>query len=130
LHFAVVAPVDVAAIDHAAPQFTDLLSAAWDGESQRVTYTVDRESFSEPASALGDGTAHVFKAIVESGGSVGFYVDERLRWRSSLLLPLAGSELKGQLWLGGRASGDWGAFSNLKVALEEPGDRSVRPTGR
>jgi hypothetical protein len=115
---ALVLPVDPATLDRNAPQLTDLIAVAWNGESRRITYTVDRESWSEPAAALGAGTSHVFRMTIERDGHAAFYADEKLRWRSSLLVPFGNSESKGQLWLGGRATGDWGAFSHVQVALE------------
>jgi Tol biopolymer transport system component len=127
LRIALVAPADMTALDRAAPQFSDLVSVSWDGESRRVTYTVDRESRSEAAGALGAGAAHVFRIVVERGGRIAFYVDEKLRWRSTLQVPLGGAGdeggLKSQLWLGGRATGDWGAFSGLRVTLEAASSR-------
>jgi DNA-binding SARP family transcriptional activator len=123
LRLALVSPVDLGTLDRNAPQLTDVVAVAWNGESRRVTYIVDRESWSEPAGALGTGNSHVFRILIQKDGRVAFYADERLRWKSTLLVPFGNAAIKGQLWLGGRATGDWGAFSDVRVALEGAGGR-------
>jgi DNA-binding SARP family transcriptional activator len=123
LRLALVSPADLGTLDRDAPQLTDVVAVAWNGESRRVTYTVDRESWSEPAGALGAGRSHLFRMLIQEDGRVAFYADERLRWTSTLLVPFGNAALKGQLWLGGRATGDWGAFSNVRVALDGVGGR-------
>jgi hypothetical protein len=116
---ALVLPPDLGTLDRLAPQFTELVSVTWNSESQRVSYSVDRESWSEPANALGNADRHRFRVMVERGGRVAFFADDRLRWRSTLPVPLGTAELKAQLWLGGRATGEWGAISDVRVTLEE-----------
>jgi hypothetical protein len=118
MRMAVVAPADLASLDRTAPQLIDLVSVTWSGESRRITYTVDREAWSEPAAALGNASAHRFRIAVERGGRIAFSADGRLRWRSSLLLPVGASESRAQLWLAGRATGFSAAFSDVRVALE------------
>ncbi len=123
LRLALVLPVELGTLDRGALQLTDAVAVAWNGESRRITYTVDRESWSEPAGALGSGQSHTFRILVQGDGRVAFYADGRLRWKSTLLMPFGNAALKGQLWLGGRATGDWGAFSGVRVALEGAGGR-------
>jgi len=122
LGLSLVAEVRDGSIDKAAPQFTEYAGVAWDGEASRFTYSVGAESKSDPVSTLGAGTSHVVRVAIDAAGSVEFYVDAKLRWTSSLRFLGGLSEPRARVWLGGRATADWGSIRQLKVA-----QRAVTP---
>jgi DNA-binding SARP family transcriptional activator len=103
--------------NQAAPQFTARVATIWNGESARMTYMVERESWSEPASALGTGDSHLMRMVVQPDGHVAFYADGKLRWRSTLRVDTSGSESRTRLWIGGRATDGWGAVSRVSVGI-------------
>jgi DNA-binding SARP family transcriptional activator/dipeptidyl aminopeptidase/acylaminoacyl peptidase len=106
---------DAVAIDSAAPQVLPFVAMSWDGEASRLSYSVGPQSKSDPVSVIGADTRHRMRLVVSRAGAVSFFVDSRLRWTSSLRFLGAGADSRARLWLGGRATGDWGAIQSLVV---------------
>lgn len=116
LEVSLVAEVRDESVDRVAPQFTEYAGVIWDGEASRFTYSVGAETKSDPVSTLGSATSHVVRIAIDAGGAVEFFVDSKLRWTSSLRFLGGLSEPRARVWLGGRATGDWGSIRQLKVA--------------
>ena len=108
-------PQDAVAIDSVAPQLLPLVAISWDGEASRISYSVGPQSKSDPISVIGADTRHRMRLVVSRAGAVSFFVDSRLRWTSSLRFLGSGADSRARLWLGGRATGDWGAIQRLVV---------------
>jgi len=123
---ALVAEEPPEALDSVAPQFLRLVSVSWLGDAGRIGYAVDQEIFTEPAAALGDGNAHVFRFTVESDGRVAFYADGKLRWRSTVRATRARENSSAQLWLGGRGTGAAVTFDDVSVWLAGKGASNQR----
>jgi len=118
-----VAAAAEGSIDRRAPQFTPLVTVAWDGASGNLTYSVGPENFSEPAAATGAGDRHTIDVSVGADRSVVFAIDGTQRWKSSLsFLGSTGEETVAQWWMGGRATGSSVAISN--VTLDQPAPRA------
>ena len=115
LELSLVAEPRDRAIDRVAPQFTNHVALAWDGEASRFTYSVGAESKSDPVPALGGGLSHVVHIAVNAHGEVAFSVDDRVRWTSSLRFLGGLNEPRARIWLGGRATGSWASIRDLKV---------------
>jgi DNA-binding SARP family transcriptional activator len=112
----VLALVDASGrLDSIAPQPTGLVSIQWDGESSRFTYSLGSQSKSDPVSALGSASVHRVRLAMSGGGDVAFFVDDRLRWRSSLRFLGMDTERRARVWLGGKATGAWGSIRDLVV---------------
>jgi Tol biopolymer transport system component/DNA-binding SARP family transcriptional activator len=110
-------------LDATAPQFTALASVVWNGESDRVTYAVGREAFSEGTSGLPlNRGSHLVSIAVDSEGNVTFSLDGIARWKSALRFVGEGVDRRVRLWLGGQATSTWGAFSEVRI--EQVGRRS------
>ncbi len=110
-------------VTQAAPRMTRILSIEWLGQAARVAYSVDREQWTEPVTALGGEPVHAFEIKIEEGGRVAFFADGKLRWRSTLRMPSRAS--RARLWLGSQGAGDDVLFDDVAVALT-----AGRPTGR
>jgi DNA-binding SARP family transcriptional activator/WD40 repeat protein len=123
LDLSLVPAVAEASVDSIAPQFTPLISVVWNGESDRITYAVGRESFSEVSSRLGAASSHVATVSIDSSGAVSFGMDGSVRWRSALRFVGDAADLRARLWLGGRATGTWGAYSDVTVTPGVPARR-------
>jgi DNA-binding SARP family transcriptional activator len=117
LHFGLAAVADSSALNRAAPQFNEFASIIWNAESNRVTYSVDPESWSDAGSSLGGASRHMFRISIEPGGRVAFYADGVVRWRSTLALPVGDNAPRIRVWLGGRATGEWGSFSSVQASI-------------
>jgi hypothetical protein len=109
-------------IDATAPQFASLASVVWNAESDRVTYAIGRETFSEGTSGLLGSGSHLVSVAVDTAGNVAFSIDGSTRWKSALRFIGEGTHRRVRLWLGGRATSTWGAFSD--VLIEQAGRRS------
>ncbi|MGI8619670.1 MAG: ATP-binding protein [Gemmatimonadaceae bacterium] len=98
------------------PRFLKLASITWLGEARRIEYAVGRESQTEPVAALGSTTEHVFQMLVEPSRRVAFYIDGKLRWRSTVPLGPSAEEQRVQLWLGARAAGSSVVFDDVMLS--------------
>lgn len=119
LELSLVLPPNMAATDAAAPQLTPLVSVVWDGESGRITYAVNGESFSQNAASFGAAVSHVFGFAVDGAGRVGFFVDGRPKWRSTTRLALDATS-RVQLWIGGRGTGSVAAVGDVELRRQAP----------
>jgi len=109
----VLALVDADALtgaDSLAPQIRPVVGAAWDGEAARLNYSVGSESKSDPLSVLGTSSSHDIRIAISGDGAVRFFVDDRLRWTSSLRFLGASASGRARVWLGGRATGEHAGF--------------------
>lgn len=102
-----------AALTSAIP--TPVATIQWIGQAARLSYSVDRETWTEPLGTLADKDQHVFEILVDSEGKVRFSVDGEQRWRSRLRIPQSASPSR--LWLGSMGSGDLVSFDNVHVGL-------------
>lgn len=115
--------VSVAPIaDARAPQLQPLIGVSWDGQSAAFHYVAGRESFTDLAAARTDSLSHAIGMRITSDSTVAFSIDGRERWRSSLRYGSEVGRRRVQLWLGGHATTNHVAISD--VLLE---NRAARP---
>jgi hypothetical protein len=114
---ALVAADPAGVADSVAPQFLRIASIAWLGQADRISYSVDRELFTEPTQLIGGSGSHVFGVRVEQDGTARFYVDGKPRWKSTLRVPLSGNNSRAQLWLGSKNAGSSVVFDDVSVRL-------------
>jgi hypothetical protein len=112
--------------DTVPPRFLKLASITWLGEARRIAYAVGRESRTEPVAALGNRTEHVFQMLVEPSRRVAFYIDGKLRWRSTVPLGPSAEE-RVQLWLGARATGSRVVFDDVVLSYGAALPATPRP---
>jgi hypothetical protein len=108
---------DDASVDSVAPQPVVIAGVTWDGEASRFTYSVGPQSRSDPVSSIGPAGSHRVRITASANGDVSFYVDNRIRWTSSLRFLGAATDRRARLWLGGKATGDWGSIRDLVVSI-------------
>ncbi|MBI4409300.1 MAG: PD40 domain-containing protein [Gemmatimonadetes bacterium] len=140
LVLALTAPPIPGSVDPRAPQFLRIASLTWHGEAGRFAYAVEREVWTEPvaasvlagstpggggpftadsgarAAAAGGADEHRFRIEVEDDGRVAFYIDGKLRWRSTLALTGTSGYPRAHLWLGGQGTGT-SALDDLVVRV-------------
>jgi hypothetical protein len=109
-----VAPDSNAAMRQGRKQ-TRLASIEWIGQAARISYSVDREVWTEPVGALGATPVHDFGIFVDGQGKVTFQVDGRPRWRSGVRIQHL--SLPSRLWLGTQGAGDDISFGNIRAGL-------------
>jgi hypothetical protein len=102
-------------LDRRAPQVVPLVAVAWDGEAARFDYSVGTESKSDPVSSLAVASSHDVRIVIARGGRVSFFVDERLRWTSSLRFLGFSGRQTARIWLGGRATRDSAGIRDVRV---------------
>ena len=105
------------AVNADAPSFLPLASVTWVGEARRIAYAVGREVMTEPVSAVGDAAAYVFEIRVENDGHVAFFVDGKLRWRSTLRLGSAEPVSQVNVWLGGQSLRDDAGIDHVQLLV-------------
>lgn len=115
LAMALVADRGPGVSDSTAPRLEEYAAVAWDGQASRFTFSVGQEARSDPVSALGPGTSHQARIVIDRLGRVFFFLDGRLRWTSSLRFLGATSDRTARLWLGGTATGDRASIDRLRV---------------
>ena len=93
---------------------TRLATVEWVGQAARISYSVDRETWTEPVEALGVADAHVYEIQVNQEGRVVFLIDGKQRWKSLLRIPAG---MRGSLWLGSQGSGDLVSFDDVQAGL-------------
>ena len=93
-----------------------LATIEWIGEAARLSYSVDRETWTEPLGMLKATDQHVFEMRIGEDGKVTFNVDGQQRWKSRLRIP--GGTSPSRLWLGSKGSGDAVSFDNVRVGLD------------
>ncbi len=106
---------DSNAIPRAGPKQTRLATIEWIGQAARISYSVDRETWTEPVDALGNSDTHTFAMFVDSQGKVAFHVDGKQRWKSRLRIQPG--ILPTRLWLGSQGAGDLVSFGDVLVGL-------------
>lgn len=114
---ALVAAEPPAMIDPAAPQFLKVAALSWLPESGRLSYSAEREFWSEPATFARDDEWQDFRIEVEGDGRIAFYVGNRLRRRSEVVVTGREGAFPVQLWVAGRgADGDVGV-DDVRLSL-------------
>lgn len=98
-----------------AARLTRIASIEWLGPAARIAYSVERERWTEPVSALGTGASQLFEIQVDSSGRVAFSANGKIRWRSTLRL--SNSDARARLWLGSQGAGDEVLFGDILVSL-------------
>ena len=93
---------------------TRLATIEWIGQAARISYSVDRESWTEPVESLGVSDAHFFEILIDQEGKAVFRADGKQRWKSRLRIPAG---VRGQLWLGTQGSADLITFDNVRAGL-------------
>jgi hypothetical protein len=104
---------DRADMDSVAPQTNAFVGISWDGEASRFTYSVGPQSKSDPVSVIGGDKAHAMRIVLGPGDQVTFFIDNRARWTSSLRFLGTNAERRARIWLGGKATGDWGSIRDF-----------------
>ncbi len=113
---ALVSPDPRTSVDSISPQFLKLVSVSWLGDAARLRYSVEREFRTEPVTAVGGGTQHVFRISIEESGRAAFYVDGTLRWRSTVSAIPPGDERRVQLWIGSRGTGSLVVVDDVEIS--------------
>lgn len=93
-------------IDPSAPQFLKLVALTWLPEAGRLAYSAEREYISETVNSARQDAWHDFRIVIEHDGRVAYYVDRKLRRRSTVAVAGSPDESLVQLWLGGRGAGE------------------------
>jgi len=116
LEFSLIVPPDLAGMDRTAPRLTPVISVIWDGESGRVTFAVNGESFSLGPDALGSGgkASHLFAYTIDGAGHVVFALDGVRRWQSTTRVSVDGSS-RVQLWIAGRGTDGRVAVGDVRL---------------
>lgn len=105
------------AIDPSAPQFLKIAALSWLSDAGRMAYSADREFWSEAVRFTRDDW-HSFRIDIEADGRAAFYVENVLRRRSSIVLTGKDDDVRVQLWLGGRATGDDVAVDMVELRVQ------------
>lgn len=110
-----IAPDPPGATEAAAPQFYNIIDLRWIGASGRFAYAVEQEHRLDRTSDLApDGTVGITIEI-EQSRRIAFYVNEKLRWRSTLRLGT--SNRLAHLWLAGEGTGNALSLDDIQVTL-------------
>lgn len=94
---------------------TRLATVEWIGQAARISYSVDRETWTEPVDVLGKSETHNFALFVDDQGKVAFHVDGKLRWKSRLRI--RSGSLPSRLWLGSQGAADLVSFGKVQAGL-------------
>ncbi|MBA2686959.1 MAG: AAA family ATPase [Gemmatimonadaceae bacterium] len=94
---------------------TRLATIEWIGQAARISYSVDRETWTEPVDVLGNKDTHTFALFVDEQGKVAFHVDGQPRWKSRLRIQTG--ILPARLWLGSQGAVDLVSFGDVRVGL-------------
>lgn len=92
-----------------------LASVEWIGEAARLSYSVDRETWTEPLGELAAKDQHVVEMRIDENGKVVFSVDGKERWKSRLRIQPGISPSR--LWLASQGAADAVSFDNVHVGL-------------
>ncbi len=103
-----------ARMTQAQPQIR-LATIQWIGQAARISYSVDRETWTEPLGLLSAKDQHVFEMLIDETGKVAFIVDGEQHWKSRLRIP--GGTSPGRLWLGSQGAADLVSFDNVHAGL-------------
>lgn len=114
---ALVAAEPPGLIDPAAPQFLKVAALSWIPESGRLSYSADREFWSEPATFERDDEWQNFRIEVAGDGRVAFYVGDRLRRRSEVAVTGREDAFPVQLWVAGRATDGDVAVDDVRLRI-------------
>lgn len=113
---ALVAPGPRSAVDSISPQFLKLVAVTWLGDAARLRYSVEREFRTEPVSLLGRGNQHTVRIAIEESGRAAFYVNGKLRWRSTVPATPQDGLRRVQLWIGSKATGALAAIDDVEIS--------------
>ncbi len=114
-------------LDSIAPQMLRLVEISWLGDGARMSYSAEGERLTEPVILIGDSDKHVFRISIEPSGQATFYVDDKLRWRSTVSLLRAGESRRAQLWLGSQGTGNRVVMDDVQIT---PGESARTPGTR
>ncbi len=113
---ALVAPGPRTSVDSISPQFLELVAVTWLGDAARLRYSVEREFRTEPVILVGPGNQHLIRIAIEDSGRAAFYVDGKLRWRSTVLAASSDGLRRVQLWIGSKATGALAAVDDVEIS--------------
>lgn len=113
---ALVAPGPRSAVDSVSPQFLKLVAVTWLGDAGRLRYSVEREFRTEPVSLLRRGNQHIVRIAIEESGRTAFYVDGKLRWRSTVLATPPDAQRRVQLWIGSKGTGALATIDDVEIS--------------
>jgi len=99
------AAAEPARVERRQEQRRVIASVEWRGESARLAYTADSEVATEPTTGITSGV-HEFVIRIENDGRAAFFLDGRLRRRSTVRLVEPGEEQLVQVLIAGRGDRD------------------------
>lgn len=114
---ALVAAEPPGLVDPAAPQFLKVAALSWLPESGRLSYSAEREFWSEPVTFGRDDVWQDFRIEVEGDGRIAFYVGDRLRRRSDVVVTGREGAFPVQLWVAGRAADGDVAVDDVRLSI-------------
>jgi TolB protein len=104
-------------IDRSAPQFLKIVALSWLSEAGRLAYSAEREFWSESVQFERGSEWHRFRFEVEADGRIAFYVGDRLRRRSSIVVSGRSADALVQLWIAGRGTGESVVVDDVRLQL-------------
>jgi hypothetical protein len=116
LSIALVAPGNRTSVDSTSPQFLKLVSVTWLGDAGRLRYAVEREFRTEPVILVGRSNQHVIRFAIEESGRAVFFVDGKVRWRSTILATPPDGLRRVQLWISSKATGPLAVVDDVEIS--------------
>lgn len=104
-------------IERSAPQFLKIVALSWLSEAGRLAYSAEREFWSEAVRFERGNDWHRFRIEIEADGRVAFYVEDRLRRRSSIVVSGRSADALVQLWIAGRGTGESVVVDDVRLEL-------------
>lgn len=104
-------------IDRSAPQFLKIVALSWLSEAGRLAYSAEREFWSEAVQFERGNDWHRFRIEVEADGRIAFYVEDRLRRKSSIVVSGRSADALVQLWIAGRGTGESVVVDDVRLQL-------------
>ena len=114
---ALVAAEPSGMLDRSAPQFLKIVALSWLSEAGRLAYSAEREFWSESVRFERGADWHRFRIEVEADGRIAFYVEDRLRRRSSIVVSGRAADALVQLWIAGRGTGGDVVVDDVRLQL-------------
>lgn len=114
---ALVAAEPGGVLDRSAPQFLKIVALSWLSEAGRLAYSAEREFWSEAVRFERGDDWHRFRFEVEADGRIAFYVEDRLRRRSSIVVSGRSADALVQLWIAGRGTGENVVVDDVRLQL-------------
>lgn len=114
---ALVAAEASGVLDRSAPQFLKIVALSWLSEAGRLAYSAEREFWTEAVRFERGNDWRRFKIEVEADGRIAFYVEDRLRRRSSIVVSGRSADALVQLWIAGRGTGESVVVDDVRLQL-------------